>query len=63
MEVETNASSTAVMSAPVEELDEVIKKATERTETMRKELALLTGELKVLKRLAARAVRAPRRPK
>ena len=61
MEVETNASSTAVMSAPVEELDEVIKKATERTETMRKELALLTGELKVLKRLAARAVRAPRR--
>jgi chromatin remodeling complex protein RSC6 len=62
MEVETNASSATVVSAqPVEELDEVIKKATERTETMRKELALLSGELKVLKRLAARAVRAPRR--
>jgi len=62
MEVETNASSAAVVAAqPVEELDEVIKKATERTETMRKELALLTGELKVLRRLAARAVRAPRR--
>jgi chromatin remodeling complex protein RSC6 len=62
MDIETQTvQSVAAVAQPVEELDEVIKKATERTETMRKELALLSGELKVLKRLAARAVRAPRR--
>jgi chromatin remodeling complex protein RSC6 len=62
MEVESNVSVVNAPSAqPAEELDELIKSATGRADTMRRELALLTGELKVLKRLAARAVRAPRR--
>jgi chromatin remodeling complex protein RSC6 len=60
MEVESQAPVVVVVQ-PAEELDELIKSATGRADTMRRELALLTGELKVLKRLAARAVRAPRR--
>jgi chromatin remodeling complex protein RSC6 len=61
MEVESIVVANAPSAQPVEELDELIKSATGRADTMRRELALLTGELKVLKRLAARAVRAPRR--
>lgn len=61
MEVESNVSVVNANAQPAEELDELIKSATGRADTMRRELALLTGELKVLKRLAARAVRAPRR--
>ena len=61
MEIETPVVSNVVVAQPAEELDDLIKSTTSRTETIRKELALLAGELKVLKRLAARAVRAPRR--
>jgi chromatin remodeling complex protein RSC6 len=60
MEVQTPLVQ-APVAQPAEELDELIKSATGRADTMRRELTLLTGELKVLKRLAARAIRAPRR--
>jgi chromatin remodeling complex protein RSC6 len=62
MEVQTPlVQAPAPAAQPAEELDELIKSATGRADTMRRELTLLTGELKVLKRLAARAIRAPRR--
>jgi chromatin remodeling complex protein RSC6 len=61
MEIQTLAPVPTPVSQPAEELDDLLKSVAGRADVMRREITLLAGELKVLKRLAARAVRAPRR--